>query len=455
VRPQTFEFTEVLVYDVSRWGRFQDADESAYYEFICRRAGVRIHFCAEQFCNDENVYSAVVKSLKRAMAGEYSRELSVKVFAAHVRFAKLGYLQGGLPGYGLRRLLMDRHGKPRAELTYGERKSIATDRVVLVPGPPEEIEAVRWIFESFVRDRKRFYQIALALNLRRIPAAKGNAWTGRFVKRILLCERYMGNIVWNRFSTKLNTRQVRNVPEKWIRARGQIEPLVSRSVFLAAQEILRHGSRKYSQAERLEPLRRLLRERGFLTSSIIRASAGVPSVGSYHRWFGGLKAVYKLLRYEPLRPYRCLIGEDRNGTRRPSDEGLLELLRPLLQKYGYVSRKIIDQTEGIPSAATYYNRFGNFRNVYRLLAKFPEHPGNRPPENLRFRVNSITYNLSDDDLLNRLRELLPIHGTLTREIIDANKGIPHSDTYVRHFGSMARVYQLIDYDPSCRRLQKN
>jgi DNA invertase Pin-like site-specific DNA recombinase len=26
-------FSSILVYDVSRWGRFQDADESAYYEF--------------------------------------------------------------------------------------------------------------------------------------------------------------------------------------------------------------------------------------------------------------------------------------------------------------------------------------------------------------------------------------------------------------------------------------
>ena len=33
-----FEF--VLVYDVSRWGRFQDADESGYYEYICKRAGI-------------------------------------------------------------------------------------------------------------------------------------------------------------------------------------------------------------------------------------------------------------------------------------------------------------------------------------------------------------------------------------------------------------------------------
>src|ERR1700692_1268526 len=34
------DFQVILVYDVSRWGRFQDADESAYYEYICRRAGV-------------------------------------------------------------------------------------------------------------------------------------------------------------------------------------------------------------------------------------------------------------------------------------------------------------------------------------------------------------------------------------------------------------------------------
>src|SRR5256885_9167267 len=45
-------FSSILVYDVSRWGRFQDADESAYYEYICRKAGVAVHYCAEQFEND-------------------------------------------------------------------------------------------------------------------------------------------------------------------------------------------------------------------------------------------------------------------------------------------------------------------------------------------------------------------------------------------------------------------
>ena len=89
------DFTTILVYDVSRWGRFQDADESAYYEYICKRAGISVHYCAEQFENDGSPVSTIVKGVKRAMAGEYSRELSAKVFAGQCRLIELGFRQGG------------------------------------------------------------------------------------------------------------------------------------------------------------------------------------------------------------------------------------------------------------------------------------------------------------------------------------------------------------------------
>ena len=84
------DFDALLVYDVSRWGRFQDADESAHYEYMCRRAGVRVIYCAEQFDNDGSPLSALVKSIKRTMAGEYSRELSSKVFIGQCRLVELG-----------------------------------------------------------------------------------------------------------------------------------------------------------------------------------------------------------------------------------------------------------------------------------------------------------------------------------------------------------------------------
>ena len=115
------KYTSILVYDVSRWGRFQDADESAYYEYICRRAGVSVHYCAEQFENDGSPVSTIVKGVKRAMAGEYSRELSAKVFRGACKLVELGYRQGGAAGYGLRRMLVDQNGERKAVLKIGEQ----------------------------------------------------------------------------------------------------------------------------------------------------------------------------------------------------------------------------------------------------------------------------------------------------------------------------------------------
>jgi DNA invertase Pin-like site-specific DNA recombinase len=103
----------ILVYDVSRWGRFQDCDEAAHYEYLCRRAGIRVEYCMEPFRKDGTPMSTVIKGLKRVMAGEYSRELSEKVFAGKCRLIRAGYRQGGSAGYGLRRMVVDAAGSPR------------------------------------------------------------------------------------------------------------------------------------------------------------------------------------------------------------------------------------------------------------------------------------------------------------------------------------------------------
>src|ERR1035438_933741 len=85
------DFGNILVYDVSRWGRFQDPDEAAHYEFICREAGVAVHYCAEPFENNGCLTSTIAKSVKRAMAGEYSRELSAKGFQGASRMIVRGF----------------------------------------------------------------------------------------------------------------------------------------------------------------------------------------------------------------------------------------------------------------------------------------------------------------------------------------------------------------------------
>ena len=92
------DFSVILAYDISRWGRFQDADQSAYYETVCKQAGVTVQYCAEQFENDGSISSTIIKTVKRAMAGEYSRELGSKVFTGQCRLINLGFRQGGPAG---------------------------------------------------------------------------------------------------------------------------------------------------------------------------------------------------------------------------------------------------------------------------------------------------------------------------------------------------------------------
>lgn len=158
------DYRAVLVYDISRWGRFQDADESAFYEFLCRREGVNVIYCAEPFTNDLSLAATLLKTLKRTMAGEYLRELSAKVFAGQCRLVHKGYKPGGVAGYALRRLLLTTDGKPKTILRDGERKSLITERVTLTLGSASEIRTVRKTFSLFLDEGLDMTAIARRLN---------------------------------------------------------------------------------------------------------------------------------------------------------------------------------------------------------------------------------------------------------------------------------------------------
>src|SRR3569833_4544966 len=106
------------------------------------------------------------------MAAEFSRELSVKVLAGQKRTAQLGFRHGGRPGYGLRRLVVHENGAAKTLLENGHTKHLHTDRVVLVPGPSEEVALVREIFDMFVEQHIGGANIARHLNERGIRTAR-------------------------------------------------------------------------------------------------------------------------------------------------------------------------------------------------------------------------------------------------------------------------------------------
>ena len=306
VEAGTANFQLVLVYDVSRWGRFQDADESAYYEYICRRAGIQVTYVAEQFENDGSPVSTIVKGVKRAMAGEYSRELSAKVFAGQCRLIELGYRQGGPAGFGLRRVLIDQNGSIKSELVRGEHKSLQTDRVILMPGPEVEVDTVNQIYRWFIEMGISETEIAERLNQSGVRTDLDRNWTRSTVREILTNEKYIGNNVYNRISFKLKKHRITNQSDMWIKKEGAFEAIVQPETFYVAQGIIRARAHRFSNEELIEKLRNLYQHKGFLSGMIIDEAEGMPSAAAYIQRFGSLIRAYETVGFTPDRDYRFL-----------------------------------------------------------------------------------------------------------------------------------------------------
>jgi DNA invertase Pin-like site-specific DNA recombinase len=293
-------FDLVLVYDVSRWGRFQNVDESAHYEYVCKRKGVSIAYCAEQFENDNSISTSLLKSIKRVMAGEYSRELSVKVFNGQSRIAAKGFHIGSPPKYALRRWLVDSKGLPKCELKPGERKNIHSDRTILVLGPSEEVETVRLIYGLLVDLRMRCKEIVTTLNNLNIPYLNDRPWSTNAVFSILRNEKYAGTNIYNRSSGKLGAPHKKTPPNQWVRAPNAFEAIVPLKRFWAAQRQLQLNQEVYSENYLLDCMSALWCKAGDLSRAILQNEIG-PSARTYAARFHGLAKAYERIGFRKKR----------------------------------------------------------------------------------------------------------------------------------------------------------
>jgi hypothetical protein len=249
------------------------------------------------FPNDNSVSGLILKAVKRTMAGEYSRELSVKVRAGLFRLAMLGYKLGGTPVYGLRRQLLDVQGRPKQLLASGERKSIVNERVILVPGPPLEINTVRRIFHEFTAENRTPNAITMRLNREGILYIRGARWTAGTVRNILQDAHYVGIQVWGR-TTEFLSGPVKRLPsQRWAICPKAFEPIIPQELFVRAQQKTANYTCRLSDEHILERLKQVLRVHGRLTTKLIEQSGLCPSPTTFHVRFGGLLNVYERLGY--------------------------------------------------------------------------------------------------------------------------------------------------------------
>lgn len=296
----TRDFSVIVVYDVSRWGRFQDADESAFYEYMCRNAGVSIVYCAENFIDDGSPLYAIMKSIKRVMAAEYSRELSAKVFKAQCTFSRMGYKQGGRPGYGLRRIPIAVNGDAGISLGPGERKPMLTDRVSLTPGSPDEVATVRRIYAWYIDDGLSDTRIAERLRADGAKTHMGIPWDPATVRRILTNERYCGQVFFNKTTRRMRSRAKVNPEDQWICCDRALEPIVTLECFQQARKLRQARAAGPSRATVLAGIQALYAQHGTINTQLCKAST-LPGRDTIVRLFGGYVKAYAAAGLPPLR----------------------------------------------------------------------------------------------------------------------------------------------------------
>lgn len=247
-------FEAVLVRDVSRWGRFENVDESAFWEFYLSTHGVKVIYVEESF-TDGDPYVAIQKMLRRFVAAEFSRDKARLIQFGQYRSAGAGFKIGGGTPFGMVRVLVQRDGTSIQTLRPGERKWIGDQRIKLAPGDDSEVAVVRRIFRLCARGLT-VVQIAAYLNRGGIRTQKGRRWLAGVVRCILRNPAYIG-VSRARFRPSQNFEQVRLVetPDAW----PGIVPLAT---WRKAQRRLDEVQERSTPAGLVRDLKRQLKESG-------------------------------------------------------------------------------------------------------------------------------------------------------------------------------------------------
>jgi DNA invertase Pin-like site-specific DNA recombinase len=238
-------FTEILVYDVSRWGRFQDVDAAAYYEYHCRMHGVQVVYVSESFSNDHTPASVLLKSLRRVMAAEYSRDIAWKSRAGQERVVAMGYHMGALPPLGYRRCSVSADGTRRLMLRHGQAKAAFTDRVQWVLASEAEVGLVRRICSAYVNGLE-VEEIVNLVNAEGWHTEEGHAISTQSLRSLLRNEALIGNFVWGMYSK--GGKIIACAPSRF---NGSVPRIIDDETWSAIQAKLKADPR--SRAQRKDP----------------------------------------------------------------------------------------------------------------------------------------------------------------------------------------------------------
>jgi DNA invertase Pin-like site-specific DNA recombinase len=291
-------FEQILVLDVSRWGRFQDLDLSASYSAECKQHGKEVIYVNLGIENDGSPVYPLMVGFERWRSAQYSRELSDKVLKGCTKIAEQGYRAGGAAPYATHRVMVNEEDVPQKVLEPGEHKAISNWRVKLSPGEAQQVQVVQETFHLFTDQGLDERQIAGQFNNRNIMSPGGGVWTLSAVRRILINRTYAGSTVYNQVSSKLQGPRRRNPRSAWVVTDHAYEAVIPLEIFERAQARFAERQIRIGAPEMIERLRAIYAKHGVLTEALVAGDGELPSLATVSHRFGGVAGTLQQLYSE-------------------------------------------------------------------------------------------------------------------------------------------------------------
>lgn len=234
------DFDVLLVQDMSRFTRV-GAEHGMKLEYDLNAAGIDVVFVADRLPDGD--HSGIIKTVGFYAAQQYAKSLSFAVARGLMSSLEQGRIAHTLcVPYGIDRLLVSLDSKPLhviRNLSDGTQQKLhpetgavlatfeaergknrashyrmqPNEKVVLIPGDPERIAAVRHMFRRRLIDGWAGFRIAGELDQMGVRSGKGGPWCVTSINSILKNPVYTGIGIANRYSQGIYNRRSKNAPK--------------------------------------------------------------------------------------------------------------------------------------------------------------------------------------------------------------------------------------------------
>jgi site-specific DNA recombinase len=262
---------------ISRFAR--DSGEAIRTAKRLTQKGVRVISLEENY--DSDVNDPTFFQMYAVMAEAESRKTSIRVSLGNKQKSRNGIWANSTPPVGYLKV-KDLKDKELKEKLLSQGKHPHT----LQPDP-EKSDIIKKVFDFYVEQGWGRKKIVAWLNKNKVKTHFGNEIGEIFVKRILMNEAYIGNIVYGKTRYEYhdsddNSKKMQKVikfeREDWAICENAHQPIIEREVFMKAQRILKQKEKAYNGGRRFNNAKHPLT--GLLKCSL----CGAPMICQKRSW---------------------------------------------------------------------------------------------------------------------------------------------------------------------------